>query len=67
VSFPNLAGLFILNRRHHGGVDGSEVPHEARPSDAKPDLRLLPGLIRLLAFEDLADGVADWDSILRVL
>ncbi|MCP2223595.1 UNVERIFIED_ORG: hypothetical protein J2R74_009028 [Bradyrhizobium japonicum] len=61
VRFPNLAGLFTLDRRHHGGVDGSKVPHEARPGDAEPDLRLFPGLVCLLGLEDLTHGVADRD------
>ena len=63
VRFAHLAGLFVLDRRHDGGVDRPEVADEARPGDAKPDLRLLPGLVRLLAFEDLAHGVADRDQL----
>ena len=63
MRLAHFACLFILDGRHDGGVDRSEIPNEGAPGDAKPDLRLVPGLIRLLGLEDFAHGIANWDQL----
>ena len=63
MRLAHFAGLVVLGHRDRREIDRAEIAHEVRPGDAQTNLRILPRPVGFLAFEDLANRIADRDQL----